>query len=148
MYSRRIVFAPTIPVSATPEFITSGVSLEWKVRLEFVVPSSSNENVGGHGPHGGGGGGGGGGPRGSQDAEDSEDDGPDTPSGGTKANATPHPLLEEMSRDDKGGLVLVAVENLACESFEVAVPLRIYGAVCTGLERLDRDDALEEGLAV
>ena len=59
-----------------------------------------------------------------------------------------HPLLEEISRDGRGGLVLVAAENIACESFEVAVPLRVYGAVCTGLERLERDEALEEGLVV
>lgn len=60
----------------------------------------------------------------------------------------PHPLLEEISRDDRGGLVLVAAENLICESFEVAVPLKIYGAVGTGLERLERDEATEEGLPV
>ena len=60
----------------------------------------------------------------------------------------PHPLLEDISRDERGGLILVAVEHLSCESFEVAVPLRVYGALCTGLERLERDEALEEGLPV
>jgi hypothetical protein len=59
-----------------------------------------------------------------------------------------HPLLEEISRDDRGGLVLVGVENLTCESFEVAVPLRVYGAACNGLEKLERDEAMEEGLPV
>jgi hypothetical protein len=56
--------------------------------------------------------------------------------------------LEQISQDNKGGTVLVAVENLICESFEIAVPLRVYGAVGTGLERLERDEASEEGLAV
>ncbi|KAK5997973.1 RAB6A-GEF complex partner protein 2 [Cladobotryum mycophilum] len=80
LYTRRVVFTPTIPISATPDFITTGVTFEWK--------------------------------------------------------------------DEKGGLVLVAVENLACESFDVLVPLRVYGAVGTGLERLERDEASEEGLVV
>ncbi|KAI8312443.1 hypothetical protein K4K61_010208 [Colletotrichum sp. SAR11_59] len=110
LYNRRMVFTPTIPINATPEFVTTGVSLEWKIRVEFVVPSQETEL---------------------------ERESPST-----------HPLLEEISRDEKGGLVLVAVENLACESFEVAVPLRVYGAVATGLERLERDEAFEEGLVV
>lgn len=110
LYSRRMVFTPTIPITATPEFVTTGISFEWKIRVEFVVPSQETEL---------------------------EREAPST-----------HPLLEEISRDERGGLVLVAVENLACESFEVAVPLRVYGAVATGLEKLERDEALEEGLAV
>ncbi|KAI1344070.1 Rgp1-domain-containing protein [Xylariaceae sp. FL0016] len=119
MFARRIVFQPTIPINATPEFVTSGISLEWKIRIEFVVPSSALSN----------------------------DEDQDSQSGSGAGERDPHPLLEEISRDDRGGLVLVAVENLECESFEVAVPLRVYGAVCNGLERLERDEA-EEGLTV
>ncbi|KAI0837299.1 Rgp1-domain-containing protein [Hypoxylon sp. FL0890] len=118
LFARRVVFNPTIPISATPEFVTSGLSLEWKIRIEFVVPSSANE-----------------------DPNDPE-------SGSIGSGSEPHPLLEEISRDEKGGLVLVAAEKLECESFEVAVPLRVYGAVCNGLERLERDEAKEEGLVV
>ncbi|KAL0940924.1 intracellular protein transport protein [Colletotrichum truncatum] len=110
LYNRRMVFTPTIPINATPEFVTTGVSLDWKIRVEFVVPSQDTEL---------------------------ERESPST-----------HPLLEEISRDERGGLVLVAVENIACESFEVAVPLKVYGAVATGLERLERDEAMEEGLVV
>ncbi|KAG5983440.1 hypothetical protein E4U55_008150 [Claviceps digitariae] len=116
MYSRRVVFAPTIPISATPEFVTSSISLEWKIRIEFVVPHQ--------GPSGA--------------------DASSTPN----ELQAPHPLLEQLSQDDKGGLVLVAMENLACESFDVCVPLRVYGAVGTGLERLERDEASEAGLLV
>ncbi|OAA79086.1 Rgp1 [Akanthomyces lecanii RCEF 1005] len=112
MYSRRIVFTPTIPISATPEFVTSGVSFEWKIRVEFVVPAKSGE--------------------------ESESASPAPAVGST--------LLEQISQDDKGGLVLVAVENLACESFDVSVPLKVYGAVGTGLERLERDESMEGGL--
>ncbi|KAK5661478.1 hypothetical protein OQA88_11382 [Cercophora sp. LCS_1] len=111
-YARRVVFCPTIPTTATPEFVTSGVSLEWKIRVEFVVPAEEGEG------------------------EDEEQ---------TKGG---HPLLEEISREDRGGLILVAAENLVCESFEVAVPLRVYGAVCNGLEKLERDEAGEGGLVV
>lgn len=112
LFARRVVFNPTIPIGATPEFVTSGLSLEWKIRIEFVVPSNKD-----------------------RDLDFGEGDGS-------------HPLLEEISRDDRGGLVLVAAETLDCESFEVAVPLRVYGAVCNGLERLERDQAQEEGLTV
>ncbi|KAK3321006.1 Rgp1-domain-containing protein [Cercophora scortea] len=152
MYARRIVFTPTIPASATPEFVTSGVSLEWKIRLEFVVPAHDAEKDLVEMP--------------GEDDDDDEDedeeggesdsDAPDARravggvngSAGAGGKQQPHPLLEEISRDDRGGLVLVAAENLPCESFEVAVPLRVYGAVCTGLEKLERDEASEEGLAV
>ncbi|KAK0706397.1 Rgp1-domain-containing protein [Lasiosphaeria miniovina] len=180
LYARRIVFNPTIPVSATPEFVTSGVCLEWKIRLEFVVPTHDVE-------------------RGDiedieeddedveeddeEENDDVDDDGDEDEDGSGEGGADDngsektvqrtrhhrrhhrsnkrrlvavagnsgpvHPLLEEISRDDRGGLVLVAAENLTCESFEVAVPLRVYGAVCTtGLERLEKDEAQEEGLAV
>ncbi|KAI7788664.1 hypothetical protein LA080_008554 [Diaporthe eres] len=139
LFSRRMIFNPAIPITATPEFVTSGISLEWKIRLEFVVPSQDVEPqpVEDHGQ------------------EDSDQEGEQgqerrlIPTEKSKSqHQSPHPLLEEISRDDRGGLVLVAAENLACESFEVAVPLRVYGAVCKGLERLERDEALEEGLVV
>lgn len=148
MYARRVVFTPTIPVNATPEFVTTGVALEWKVRLEFVVPvgdemqrqpSPSQQQIG------------------MGDIEEEEEgrederlNSDDPPKRGIsqERKSPPHPLLEEVARDDRGGLILVAAENLACESFEVAVPLRVYGAVCTGLERLERDEALEDGLVV
>lgn len=112
MFARRVVFTPTIPITATPEFITSSINLEWKIRVEFVVPYQSSEEIqGGQLP-------------------------------------VPHPLLEQISQDERGGLVLVGMENLACESFDVQVPLRVYGAVGHGLERLERDEASEEGLLV
>jgi hypothetical protein len=38
LFARKLAFAPTIPPNATPEFITSGVSLEWRLRVEFVTP--------------------------------------------------------------------------------------------------------------
>jgi hypothetical protein len=123
LYSRRVVFRPTIPISATPEFYTSGVSLDWKIRVEFVVPSRGENNDPTHHP-----------------AEGGDDK--------AAPRLQSHHLLEQISKDEKGGLVLAAVENLACESFDVSVPLRVYGAVGSGLERLDRDEAAVDGLAV
>lgn len=164
LFARRVVFAPTIPVSATPEFVTSGVSLEWKIRLEFVVSAAAQQrqqeqlqlqlqsddsapggrslprqqSKGRGGPetegHGGSG--------------TDESDGSARRASHKRRQRTLHPLLEQVSRDDRGGLVLAALEDLVCESFEVAVPLRVYGAVCNGLERLERDEASEEGLPV
>ena len=40
--SRRTVFSFTIPVSATPAFITSYISLEWQLRFEFVISKDSS----------------------------------------------------------------------------------------------------------
>ncbi|KAK5149230.1 hypothetical protein LTR04_007305 [Oleoguttula sp. CCFEE 6159] len=101
LFARRLAFSPSIPHTATPEFITSGVSLEWKLRVEFVTPRLG--------------------------AEHAEDEPPG------------HDLLEEIAKDDRG-TVLVAVERLLCESFEVAVPVRVYGAVARGSESVGGEE--------
>lgn len=103
LFARRIVFSPTIPVSATPEFITSGVSLDWRIRIEFVTPRLMGET------------------------------------GQAYAD-----LLEEISTDDRG-VVLAAAEALDCESFEIAVPLRVYGALTGSGER---EESPSDGLVV
>ena len=36
-WAHKITFGLAIPPTATPDFVTTGVSLEWKVRLEFVA---------------------------------------------------------------------------------------------------------------
>ncbi|KAI9055882.1 hypothetical protein LZ554_000820 [Drepanopeziza brunnea f. sp. 'monogermtubi'] len=105
LFARRIMFSPTIPVSATPEFITSGVSLRWRMRIEFVTPRLIGD----------------------RDAALGYAD-----------------LLEEVSRDDRG-VVLAATEALECDSFDIAVPLRIYGALGGNSER---DESLADGLVV
>ncbi|KAF2190632.1 Rgp1-domain-containing protein [Zopfia rhizophila CBS 207.26] len=103
LFAQRLSYSPTIPPNSTPEFITSGVSLEWKLRVEFITPRLTYE-----------------------DGEEAVWD----------------ELLEEISSDDRG-IILAAVERLPAESFEVQVPVRIYGAVSGGIE--DKD---EEGLIV
>ena len=84
--TQRAIFTSTIPPNATPDFITSGVSLEWKLRFEFVTSRS------------------------------------------TALDRIEGELTEEVMADDRGK-VLAAVEIIPCESFDVAIPLRVYGAL-------------------
>ena len=95
--SDRVVFNPMVPITATPEFITSGVSLEWNLRVEFVTNRSGLE-----------------------DEFDEDLDG----------------MLEEIANDDRGS-VKAAIQGLPCEMFDVAVPLRIYGATAAVDENAD-----------
>ena len=106
LFARKLAFSPTIPPNATPEFITSGVSLEWKLRIEFITPRVTHED----------------GESGEQHAFDD--------------------LLEEISSDDRG-VILAAAQRLPAESFEVQVPIRVYGAVAGAPDAPD-----EEGLPV
>lgn len=104
LFAQRLAFSPTIPPNATPEFCTSGISLEWKLRVEFITPRLTHENH--------------------QQEQPYWDD-----------------LLEEISSDDRG-IVLAAAERLPAESFEVKVPVRIYGAVSGSIENPDEDGLL------
>lgn len=101
LFAQRLAFSPTIPPNSTPEFITSGVSLEWKLRIEFITPRVTHE-----------------------DGEDIFWD----------------ELLEEVSNDDRG-VILAAAERLPAESFEVQVPVRVYGAM-SGASESDDEDGL------
>ncbi|KAJ4381302.1 Golgi membrane exchange factor (Ric1p-Rgp1p) subunit [Didymella sp. IMI 355093] len=103
LFAQKLAFSPTIPPNATPEFITSGISLEWKLRIEFITPRVTHEEGG----------------------VQSFDD-----------------LLEEISSDDRG-VILAAAQRLPAESFEVQVPIKVYGAVTGAPDAPD-----EEGLPV
>ena len=86
MCSRRSTFTFMIPMTATPGFVTSGVSLEWSLRLEFVT---------GH------------------DIKDYIESGC---------------LLEKVLEDDRGK-ILCGAQELPCESFDIKIPLKVYGAI-------------------
>ena len=86
--ARKVFFSPIIPTASTPEFITSGVNLEWKLRFEFVTARLG-------------------------DAEEMEEE--------------TCGLMEEIARDERGS-VQAAVQGLPCETFDVTVPLRVYGS--------------------
>jgi hypothetical protein len=88
LFATRAVFTPTIPVSATPTILTSGVTLDWCLRFEF-----STTRLGGE----------------TEPFEKVE-------------------LLERIAKDDRGS-VLAAAEGLRCETFEVMIPVVVYGEV-------------------
>jgi hypothetical protein len=99
LFATRLAFALNIPANATPEFVTSGISLDWRIRVEFVTPRLG------------------------QGMEGEE-------------------LLEEVGKDERGSR-LQGVENLKVETFEVAVPIRVYGVA--GVRSGESD---VEGLAI
>ncbi|KAL8764885.1 MAG: hypothetical protein Q9209_007833 [Squamulea sp. 1 TL-2023] len=88
--TKRLFFNLAIPSSSTPEFITSGVGLEWRLRLEFVTGNHLDRE--------------------------------------TLANEVIHHVLEQVAEDERG-TVSIAVEAMPCETFEVTLPLHIYGGV-------------------
>lgn len=88
MFNRRVTFSPTIPLAATPEFVTSGISLEWVLRFEFVTSRTKRE---------------------------------------VDADNERGCLFEEVGRDERN-IIYSAVQGISCESFDVTVPLRVYGA--------------------
>ncbi|KAK5175212.1 Golgi membrane exchange factor (Ric1p-Rgp1p) subunit [Saxophila tyrrhenica] len=93
LYARQISFSLTIPSTATPTFETTGVSLVWKLRVEFTT----ERQVQGLGLEGSAG-----------------DEGED--------------LLEEIASDERGR-TLIAREKLMAETFEIEVPLKVFGVV-------------------
>jgi len=86
--ARKVLFNPMIPLISTPDFITSGISLEWKLRFEFVSSRIGDVRELGQGI----------------------DD-----------------LMEEVARDERGS-IKAAVQGLTCETFDLTVPLQVYGA--------------------
>ncbi|KAF7714049.1 Uncharacterized protein PECH_004980 [Penicillium ucsense] len=87
LFATRVVFSPAIPISATPTILTSGVTLDWDLRFEFVTPKlNGDEGLG---------------------------------MAWTR-------LLEATSADNRGQ-ILNASEHLGCESFEISIPLTVYG---------------------
>jgi RAB6A-GEF complex partner protein 2 len=89
LFAERIVFTPSIPVTATPTLLTSGVNLDWALRFEFVTTRVADVTD-----------------------ENEETAGKE--------------LLESVAKDDRGS-ILAAVETLLCETFEVSIPITVYG---------------------
>lgn len=100
LFVQRAVFTPTVPVLVSPTFITTGVSLDWSVKLEFgTVKDSRSTN---------------------DETEQGIND--------SKSVSVKPPLLEEIVNDERG-VVEVAVESLDCDTFEVTIPITVYGDV-------------------
>jgi RAB6A-GEF complex partner protein 2 len=97
LFAERIVFSPSIPITATPTMMTSGVNLDWALRFEFVTTRVA----------------------------DSMDE---------KEQPAEKGLLESVVNDDRGS-ILAAVEMLQCETFEISIPITVYGdTIVTGTE--------------
>ncbi|KAI9814982.1 MAG: hypothetical protein M1826_002114 [Phylliscum demangeonii] len=111
LFAQRVVCSLRIPLSATPSFLSTGVSLAWTLRVEFVTPRMARAE---EEDEGGGGGGG------DEAGADVEGDGK------AAAAAAAESLMEELFVDDRG-VTLAAVEHLRGESFEVGIPLTVYG---------------------
>jgi hypothetical protein len=153
LFSRRLAFALAIPPAATPEFATSGVSLHWRIKVEFVTPrlrarptpkldedeekeeggddddnnnNTNNNNDSDDADNSSSGGGGGGGEANEDEsAHWVEKEWPD--------------LLEQVAGDDRGE-ILQGVEMCHVETFEVGVPVRIYGSAVGCKDEADVND--------
>lgn len=101
VWARRCVFKAQIPLTGTPAFTTTGVSLEWCVRLELVVGSSTS-------------------------ASTPSEEGLAQPPWTDASRA--ERVLEVAHADDRG-TVLAAKAHLPCDSFQVEIPIRVFGAV-------------------
>ena len=79
-------------MNSTPEFITSGISHEWRLRFEFVTSRSKK----------------------GEEPDRGLDD-----------------LLEDLAQDERSnerGTVAAGVQMMPCETFDVTIPLQVYGA--------------------
>ncbi|KPI40950.1 Protein sat1 [Cyphellophora attinorum] len=180
---KRVVWGVKVPTAmgtnVSPGFVTSGVGLEWGVRVEFGVLKSHERAVDDEGVTAGGG---------AQDEYDDKDDigersdddkrgdaqqaqrrqgeeedqqqrrmlQPRTAASRTKGNSsddheiserqTAEPqIYEQIVHDDQRGTISIAAERLDCDSFEVWIPLTVYGDVLPVLsngEAGGEDDAV------
>lgn len=105
LFARQVGFSLPIPASGTPGFETTGVCLGWVFRVEFTVQKQQQSGGGGSGGSDGGGTG-----------------------GGASNKGGAEELLERLGGDERGENFL-ARERLLADTFEIAVPVRVYGAV-------------------
>ncbi|KAF2154183.1 Rgp1-domain-containing protein [Myriangium duriaei CBS 260.36] len=125
LFARQAAVALEIPAAATPSFETSGVQLAWRLRVEFTTSLLQE-----------------GGTAGEEEQEEGFDEDEEEEHGGDEKQQLTaggrsaagqlgeYPLqsalLEPLSADDRG-LILVARERLAAESWEVSVPVKVFG---------------------
>ena len=120
LFARELSFSLEIPTTATPTFETTGVWLSWRIRIEFTTARMP----------------------------------PKTDSPGLGIDSGPasgghdrvDELLEEVGADDRA-TTLIAKERLLAETFEVAVPIRVYGGSAASMDGVPTMN-LEKGLEV
>ncbi|KAF2172896.1 hypothetical protein M409DRAFT_49409 [Zasmidium cellare ATCC 36951] len=91
LFARQISFNLAIPSNAAPSFETTGISLAWRLKVEFMTQRAVRGL-------------------------------------GIESNGQGDELLEELASDERG-TTLIAKERLPADTFEIAVPLKVYGAV-------------------
>lgn len=125
LFARKVSFRLEVPVTATPTFETTGVQLDWRVRIEFITARVRPKAIRGLGIE-------------DDEVDNAEDEAL------AAAEEKEASLLEEVGRDERG-MVRIAKERLVAETFEVAVPIRVYGVAGT---ETDKRDAETDGLEV
>jgi len=135
--AERSAISFQIPAAGTPSFTTTGVGVEWCLRVEIVVGTQSKRDSQLHkqrstssatqADHTS--------PEGADEHEDTDadplnghhNDGGDSDIAAKKLPVVSNALLEVVEADERGALLAPKV-RLHCESFEVVIPLRIFGA--------------------
>lgn len=88
LFSQRSFFSPVIPINSTPEFLTSGISLTWRLRFEFVTRRLKSK----------------------EETDSGLED-----------------FLEDIAQDERG-IIRAGIQSMPCETFDVTIPLHVYGA--------------------
>lgn len=134
--AQRASWSFQVPAAGTPSFATTGVGVEWCVRVEIVVnlqeaaqrPQQSHSrtaSASNAAPSAGG-----------EDEEQAEDESARLAGGEDEDTTTPatkqlpeisNALLEVIEADERGTLLAPKV-RLQAQSFEVVIPLRVFGA--------------------
>lgn len=91
LFARQVSFNLVVPSNASPSFETTGVSLTWRLKIEFTTQRQIPGQL------------------------------PDLNGAGGE-------LMDEVARDERGA-TSIAKERLAADTFEIAVPIKIYGAL-------------------
>ncbi|KAF3245793.1 hypothetical protein TWF192_007269 [Orbilia oligospora] len=123
LFSKRITFSPTIPQSGTPEFSTSGVSLKWSLRVEFIAAHSFSNSTHSrqHSTAGA--------PSPAAHVNEMGEVIPATP--GQQDGYFPYygyregVLMERTQKDDRGQL-FAAVRDVWCDGFDCSIPVKVY----------------------
>lgn len=129
LFAKRIVFCPAIPPGAVPTFITTGVSFEWFLKVEFGV-IKQDAVARGEGD--------------SYTEPEAEADRSDR-RGDHEATKKSARLLEEVLRDERG-VTLIAVESLDTDSFEVTIPITVYGDIFEDGSAHDENEVIVKSL--
>nr|OQO22636.1 hypothetical protein B0A51_11444 [Rachicladosporium sp. CCFEE 5018] len=101
LFAKYITFNLTVPTNATPTFETTGVSLNWRLKIEFTTARQV-------------------------EGEEKGEEG----------------LMEEVGSDERG-VTMLAKERLDGETWEIGIPIKVYGT-----QVVVDDTAAPDGLVI